>query len=518
MKRPAFDFPLIKLDRICIPEKSIFVDQIQALLGSVNQVTGRRNRPSIDTEGKRRDGANLLIQGLYQCHRSKNPQAALVVPASPRAFKHGDSGRIEIIGHKISESLVKTMDHLGWINITKGFRDGENNVPTVIRPAGDLLAEFETVGYVWQKLTPPPTNMLVRMKNYDPATRESFHIPPPENDKVRLMRSQLRKINQFLGSHAIALMVKDSTLEDLGRQIGRWRGGHDRKPPTYVDFQSVYLRRIFARSSLEYGGRAYGGWWQSVPKEMRVHITINGQATCEIDFSALHPSLIHHREGYELPSNDIYTLDLPAIPGIPDEELRLKRRGIVKEFVNAMLNDERNEFKLSKEGKELLGMTNAKLRKLLEKNIPVVAKHFGSGIGLKLQKIDSDIAAVVMRILMEKNIVCLPVHDSFIVPIFHRHDLKQAMIDAYINVMGRSINFKEISLFDNDASGKRKVPPEFALLFDPTGKVDAIASMKAIHHSWHNQYLSSYLSQQSGKSSGTAQQKSKGRTASMTIK
>jgi hypothetical protein len=67
----------------------------------------------------------------------------------------------------------------------------------------------------------------------------------------------------------------------------------------------------------------------------------------------------------------------------------------------------------------------------------ILAKHdaindvFGTGAGKALQRCDSDIAFDVIISLMEEGILCLPIHDSFIVAKEHKARLLQQMIISY---------------------------------------------------------------------------------------
>jgi hypothetical protein len=66
-----------------------------------------------------------------------------------------------------------------------------------------------------------------------------------------------------------------------------------------------------------------------------------------------------------------------------------------------------------------------------------IEQHFQSGIGLRLQCLDSRIAEGVMLRFAEMGAACLPVHDSFIVHHGYEQDLKRIMREEYIRVMGQ---------------------------------------------------------------------------------
>ena len=84
-------------------------------------------------------------------------------------------------------------------------------------------------------------------------------------------------------------------------------------------------------------------------------------------------------------------------------------------------------------------ITDDSLRRCLQKFKDVhkpIAKYLNTGIGLKLQNLDSQIAERVLMAMTERQIPCLPVHDSFIVPARHEAKLREAMMRSYMELMG----------------------------------------------------------------------------------
>ena len=59
------------------------------------------------------------------------------------------------------------------------------------------------------------------------------------------------------------------------------------------------LYRVF-NSTWTMGGRFYGPWPQSVPKEYRPDLLMDGQPTVEPDYRELHPTLLYALEGKRL--------------------------------------------------------------------------------------------------------------------------------------------------------------------------------------------------------------------------
>ena len=72
----------------------------------------------------------------------------------------------------------------------------------------------------------------------------------------------------------------------------------------------------------------------------------------------------------------------------------------------------------------------------IEQKHSKIADQFYSGVGVKLQNIDSQIALGVVTHFAKKDIPVLPVHDSFIIAKEHKDDLGIVMQTEYCAVCG----------------------------------------------------------------------------------
>ncbi|MEM5803062.1 MAG: hypothetical protein QXO57_03865 [Candidatus Aenigmatarchaeota archaeon] len=218
------------------------------------------------------------------------------------------------------------------------------------------------------------------------------------------------------------------------------------------------LYRVFNDLELKTGGRFYGAQYQNLSKNERGRILIYDKATgeCwptyEYDFKSLHIRLIYDYKDIKIEGSDYYLLD-----GIPNG-----LRNLIKIITNILINSDR-ELKAREAIKKALredGDLNelfetyrdrrisrvkyiTKIIDAIKKRHKPVEEYFHSGAGLKLQRIDSDIAENIFLTLMEMNIPCLVVHDSFIVPIQYKNILKQVAENAYQEVLSfyKSKNF-----------------------------------------------------------------------------
>lgn len=179
------------------------------------------------------------------------------------------------------------------------------------------------------------------------------------------------------------------------------------------------LYRVFNKD-FRHGGRMYGPFWQQMPRISRRRLIIDGEPVVELDYAQLHPRLLYEFAGQDL-ARDAYTLDG-------------WNRPLCKKAFNILLNAPSYQSALGALAREL-GSPDRKSRarqliaEIKRKHRPVEG-HFHSGIGLRLQRIDADMAEAVIVCLLKQGIVALPVHDSFIVQQRHAGLLKDAMDGA----------------------------------------------------------------------------------------
>ncbi len=208
------------------------------------------------------------------------------------------------------------------------------------------------------------------------------------------MRRNLETINEAL--RAVLIELNAPGAVDDGQTIRC--GDH----VLYKQMQLLW--RVFNARRFTLGGRFYGGWWQTAKSSDRAHITLDGEPAVEHDYEQLHPRLLYAISGKSL-DGDAYTLDG-------------WRRTLVKKAFNILLNAETYLAALRALTNEIGGVgAQAKAAALIEAvkaRHVLVADYFHSGIGLRLQRKDADIAEQVMLSLLKDGIIALPIHDSFI--------------------------------------------------------------------------------------------------------
>jgi len=207
------------------------------------------------------------------------------------------------------------------------------------------------------------------------------------------------------------------------------------------------MTRIFNNGSFDEGGRFYCQL-QNLPKKQRKHLRFDDEPTIEIDFSGMHPHLLYHL------NRDDFSGDPYGIEGFD--------RDAVKVAFNTLINRDGSKHKgaAAMSLARNLDITMAEataLENALHRLHHRIAGHFNTGYGLKLQKLDSQIAYDVMtHFFTQRKRPLLMIHDSAIVSVRDVETLKLCMVDAY-----RSALFKELQ--GNGYTDEEHAPPPKAL-------------------------------------------------------
>ena len=442
----------IFLESVQRPSKPFFEGQIKVLLDTVEDRRPRLYRTQAKIIRARLDAAEVLTQGLYEVfcaelHGVPSGRACiaeLLVPRNPAAYTKAP---LKAFSHTVIVELLDTMNELGWIEQKIGHYVQDELYRTAIRPTGKLLDVFQQQGYRWKPRGADKTKKLIVLRNYDQRTKKKYPIEFSDTTATRLMRKNLRRINQALRDSLICLNCDNYMLYEIKKKMAQ--RGHrrtfiaedHRQGGLALRFDQVELYRIFSRSSFDLGGRMYGGWWQQVPSEVRRYITINGEETVEVDFSTFHPRLLFLEAGMEPPDFDIYTqgFDWP-------EGKKKECRGVVKRAFNAWINADSRGFKLTRKEEKLIGMSTQQLLKLFLSFYPALKEYFGTALGLSFQAKDAQACELILLRLLDQGIVALPIHDSFVVAARHQEQLIEAMRWAFTTVFGGKAALSEVEL------------------------------------------------------------------------
>ena len=381
------------------------------------------------------------------------------------------------------ERAYRGMLKLGYIEQTrdgyhdrKGRKDGSSTSRLTRYCATDKLVDLFTADEqdALPVIVPPKDITLLRIsqKEDDGGVTRRVSYPVLETAETQLMRSNLQTINRVLQRNWYDLEIDDDELERLQVRLSK-----DLEDPRQIDMSRRSLYRVFNDPDLQTGGRFYGGWWQNVPREYRPYLLVNGKRMVEYDYSNQHPSILYAQAGLERPV-DCYR-DVIKIKDLPDGKLPEGKtaedlRDMIKASFNAMLNAKKplrnppRDVRPKAFGLKWRDVSDA----IMAFHAPI-AQHFYTGVGLHLQRIDSDIAEKVILAFIALDVPILPLHDSFLVHNGYEGELPTVMNAASVDVIGIPLN----------AAPKKKVASHGASVQAPLMAADDFADLQE-HADW----------------------------------
>lgn len=389
----------------------------------------------------------LIILNLINCH---NIDPEMVIGYSRAKNRFSNLRRYESV-KLCRESMVLMVDALSSLDyLETELGSYSSGIASRMKVKSKLIGLVNRV-YGAEKIVihrNPHVETIIKKDN------QKKLIGYDDDDGTIRMRTNLETINKNIAGSFIGLYVSDSDLVDIGNEMKFKHKDEADEGQKELDLSRIQLCRIFNNDSFEQGGRFYRGWWQEIPSDYRKNIRINDKETCEIDFSGFHINLLYALKKLPLPSEDVYKLD--AVSSVPRNMLKVMLQ-ILLNSVNegkarARINKEYPRAKFSTEfGKGKI--TAAKIITAFKDKHKAISEYFGSGYGVKLQFLDSQIAEAVLLQLASQGIVALPIHDSFIVQREHKNALEAAMYAVTLLICQQQFEVK-FDLTDYQAAMK----------------------------------------------------------------
>jgi hypothetical protein len=258
--------------------------------------------------------------------------------------------------------------------------------------------------------------------------------------ETRRMARELERINTVL--RGVVLTVTSSNVTRNGRTLVITRDGKVQ----HIQQTTSELYRIFGRSSFTKGGRLIG-WWQSLPKDVRENLTINGEPVVEPDFAAMHANILYGMRGLTLEGDPYVTGEFSRDEGKLAFNIGLNAR-TPQSAIGAITEQLRCERKHA-----------AKLFKAITSRNREVADAFGCDMGMTLMRAESDITLGAVKLSTDAGIPVAPVHDSMICPAKNGGQVADFMAAAMAKLFG-AINPCHVTIKGQNVPhmGKRVFP------------------------------------------------------------
>lgn len=386
----------------------------------------------------RREALAVVVANLFNAWATIGAPF-LGVPLRKADYAPGSRLAALWLAHRPVFDVVHALHAHGYVELHRGV-----NTPTLKRRTRIRALDKLTKLFLRHRLRldclklADETEVVLHSEKLDDGTHRCIDISRGKlAATAKPLQAGVRRINNALASAKIELYVEEDAFikHFIAKRIGK---KNPINPPSPLHNR---FRRVF-NCTFDLGGRFYAHWCQGLPRELRRHILINGEPIQELDFKALHPSLLYAEAGIPVPGEVYLPTDWPP-----------EQRNVFKVLMLSALNAETEaaaikgaRYDIFTKYPELLEhkdeeniLTNEWLQSALsalkETHKPI-ARHFCTGVGLRLQHVDSRIAERVMHELLDQGIVSLCEHDSFLVAVSHVEELRRAMFNASVAVCG----------------------------------------------------------------------------------
>ncbi len=364
-----------------------------------------------------------LLSNLIHHHLMGSPGTGIPVPRAHKELaKKRAANRYEPFSFPRSfPKMLDALSDLGFADVTLGKFSGHpaHSKRTTVRAAPKLIALIEEHKVTLDDLDGRyDEEVIILSRTKHDYFDEGGRIDYDDDATTERFRHELRAINEGLDKANITF---DAAAHE--------------KP---VNVRARQLRRQFTLGRFDRGGRLFGGFWENLPKPVRLTgIRIDGETVVGLDYSAMNPMLAYHVAQADPPSGDAYKL-----PGLE------RWRDGVKKVFNAML------FKhpVTQFPKGVRALFPRKVKcgdvteAILHRHPKLKGALSNSETGHRLQFRESEIMMAVLCSCQKHNIVALPIFDCVVV----KASAEKTVLEIMLREFGAATGL--------DAQVKRELP------------------------------------------------------------
>ncbi|WP_306110623.1 MULTISPECIES: hypothetical protein [unclassified Roseovarius] len=441
-------------------DNSVLSAYLDRLCADLTAAETRRRRRRSEAQSRFEAAIRAIVLDLFRAHES-DPELEVGISTGWEALQDFSQSRYgaSFISARTFTDAMEILKSAGLIFVSTPHWDDpakKNSRVARYMATPKLLHGLDATGTSTVDLRRHPNAEGIRLKD----TEKSL-IEYNDNTFANKARDRLRSINNMLKNHWADLALTDDQMAVELKRIARTR---DKEAAQSFDFAARTVYRVFNNNDWAQGGRFYGAWWTSCSSALRPYILIDGKRTVEVDYSGLHAAMLYAQAGKTIP-DDPYERCLTGTGNTAERKL-------VKHTFNALLNadniDTINE--IESYSADLTGRGWQEFKRFVVAQYPEFHNHFGSGVGLRLQRKDSDLAETVMLVFAGMGYACLPVHDSFIVHHGLAQDLASAMNEAFKTQFGISGRVCiDIGVGEAVEPGDQPIEVDIGDLLDPSG-------------------------------------------------
>lgn len=401
------------------PEARKLVDRILPL---VEQDLRDRGRKRVVRAWLRKH-VNTVILNLY-VHAQLDPHRYVMYSRNKKDYQGPSRYNKLFIKYDGVRAVTDSLERLGLIEHKKGFKDRVSGVgrQSRMRATEKLRDMFSVRGLTVDIVDQDPGAEIIWLRD---ANKKAIDYSESDFPLIKELRAELVEYNKLLSS---------SRIEVNGQLLPK-----------------QYLHRVFSngKEAAPYfwldGGRFYGGDWELWDQGKRGQITINGQPTCEVDYVALHFTLLYQR----CDQADPYSID-----GFSGKAWRKFFKILALIVLNSKDRESARRAVQRKINQRKLVLPDTKhtvseLIEVFERQHQAVAPSFYKNAGLGLQMLDSILTEKILKYFTKKEILVLPVHDSYVVANQYEEELRKRMETELTEILAPS----------SDGGGSKRGPP-----------------------------------------------------------
>lgn len=397
---------------------------IAAAVQAVEAAEQRQRRRRTDDQATFLGAVEAIVADV--AHEALAGSASrIIAPRSKRHLGHAAGRYSTPIHTTVLPSILDGLHAAGMIRqrigdsskfrkvFTKTLGERRERMPSIITHGPALIAALGYLGITFGDFEIDDRGELIVLRGARPDRRSE---PPlldyADTEQTREWRRELTEVNAWLRAADLAMI--DASEIDTGER---------------------HMRRVFGQGSFECGGRLAGpAFWLRLPRALRSQLRIDGEQIAVVDFASMFPRLVYALAKEPQPAGDIYEL-----PGIGREH-----RGALKRLVAARLFDtgprrswpRRTPSEIAAGVRPNPQMTVRKALELIAGRHPVLARHFGCGLGHRLMRVESDIMLGVLRRAMQAGITVLPLHDGVLCAASRAGETAELMREAAREMTG----------------------------------------------------------------------------------
>ncbi len=386
----------LRYDEWLIPADDRLRALVQRLHTELEACTPRPKRFRQDAADRRKAMVENLVANFALVAATKPPSARLYVSARNEArsrYQRPNFSKKAFMG-----IIVAGLESLGYLIRYPGTA---HRLKTTLEPSESLLALFPN------RIT---ANMVSRLEGAETirlSVGKKQHrkwVNYSDTPQTSHMREEMSSINAAFREAEITLSGKLQGPVHLVRMFRTDNPGNER---------------------FESHGRIFGGFWHYLPREQRQGIRLNGQPIVEMDFSSMFPRLAYIEAGEEPPDGDLY-----AGVGMPREAAKIA--------MAALLWRSGPMRRMPDKLKEVLepGWNGNRVTAALALKHPAISGMFGTGCGLHLAFLESQVLVSALLKLVSKGLTALPLHDGLLCERGHVAACRSAMEEASEEVLG----------------------------------------------------------------------------------